>query len=76
MKQTIPLKFTYRDKEYKGELTSVTGAGSSSLFYLFIDNYFRGQFFYSDSEKRWIFKSNDGMFEDLEDYFERAITSI
>jgi len=76
----IPVEFDYQGKQYKGYLSPVSGA-AANVYTLNIDNYYRGQLsLVEDSlpglprdpeniKYKWRFTSQNGMFEDLTDYF-------
>ena len=66
----IPVSFDYKGKHYSGSLDEVAGAGAM-VWHLMIGNYYRGRFTYMD---KWIFFSNDKMFEDMADYFGEVVT--
>ena len=63
----IPITFFYNGKEYFGIFKAVSGGGSSSLFFLMIDNFFYGQLFYT--AYGWQFASNKNHFSQLNDFF-------
>ena len=63
----IPISFSYDGKAYSGNFKTVSGGGSSSLFFLMIDNYFYGQLFYT--AYGWQFASNKDHFSNLKDFF-------
>lgn len=75
MVNDFPISFEYRGEKYTGVFTRVSGAGSTAYFHLMINNYYRGQFFYSEASQKWTFGSNNGMFEDLADFFEAFLIS-
>ena len=57
----------YQNKNYFGSFKAVSGGGSSSLFFLMIDNFFYGQLFYTS--EGWRFASNKNHFENMEEFF-------
>ena len=72
----IPITFTHKSKKYAGAFSQVSGAGSSSSFYLMVDRYYIGQFFYSDHIKGWQFFSNSTPdLHELSAYFEYYMVS-
>ena len=44
------------------------------MFHLAINKMHRGQLWLSAFNNQWAFKSKDGMFEELADYFGMAVT--
>ena len=70
----IPVKFDYKGNHYEGHLSQVSGSGSTSMFFLTINKMHCGQLWVSSFNNQWVFKSNDGMFEELADYFGMVVT--
>ena len=68
MTEEIPITFQHKGKEYKGIFRKVLGAGSTSTFYLSIDNYHYGQLFYTE-KYGWKFYSQDGELDYKSDEF-------
>jgi hypothetical protein len=62
----VTITFTFKGKEYTGELSQVQGAGSSAMYHLMIDNYYQGCLRISLFDNRWVF---DGEFADLAEGF-------
>jgi hypothetical protein len=62
----VNITFTFKGKEYAGELSQVQGAGSSVLYHLMIKNYYHGCLRISLFNNRWVF---DGEFADLAEGF-------
>lgn len=60
----IPVTFTFQNKEYKGSLSEVSGAGAElgTCWHLMVDNYYWGQLLYL--ERGFVFhsqKDHEGM---------------
>jgi hypothetical protein len=60
------ITFTYKGKQYSGELSQVQGAGSSAVCHLMINNYYHGCLRISLFNNRWVF---DGEFAELAEGF-------
>ena len=58
--------FTYRNSEFKGELSIVQGAGNTGLYHLMIDQYYKGRLRVSAFDDSLVF---DGEFADLAEGF-------
>jgi hypothetical protein len=58
--------FSHNGKWYTGELSQVQGAGSSAVYHLMIDKYYKGCLRVSAFDNRWVF---DGEFADLAEGF-------
>jgi hypothetical protein len=69
----MTLTFTHNNNEYTGELSQVQDAGDTAVYYLMIDNYYRGRLRLSAFDNRWIF---DGEFADLAEGFGAWLTFI
>lgn len=63
---SIPITFRYQGSEYSGELSQVQGAGSTSVYHLLIDIYYKGRLRISAFNNHWIF---GGEFADLAEGF-------
>jgi hypothetical protein len=62
----VPITFTHIGKEYTGELSKVQGAGSTAVYHLMIDHYYKGRLRLSAFDNRWVF---DGEFGQLAEGF-------
>jgi hypothetical protein len=49
----IPITFEHEGKEYTGSFDEVQGAGTSKVWYLMIDNYYKGRLRMTD--RGWVF---------------------
>jgi hypothetical protein len=58
--------FTHKGKEFIGDLSQVQGAGSSAMYHLMINKYYRGCLRISMFDNRWLF---DGEFAELAEAF-------
>jgi hypothetical protein len=77
----IPLSFTYLGKPCKGFLSKVSGAGTP-MWHLYLTgtkngqygDYYYGQLFMT--VQGWRFKSQTGIFEDLEGWFVELVDGV
>ena len=69
----IPISFLHDGRRYDGTFKTVSGGGSSSLFFLMIDNFFYGQLFYTSFG--WQFASNKDHFKHMNDFFGSYISA-
>jgi len=67
----IPVWFHHGGKDYFGLFTQVQGAGSSSVYHLIIDQYYRGRLRRSAPHNQWVF---DGEFADHADQFHEQVS--
>ena len=56
------ITFTFQERIYDATMSRVQGAGDSSVYYLYINQYYSGRLRISAFDDQWIF---DGMFADL-----------
>jgi len=85
MDSGIPVTFECEGKICSGVLIRVSGGGSSSTFYLMVDNYYWGQLWFVDAvpafdfaparEAGWRFASNTKELAHLADYFGSIVIS-
>lgn len=61
----VPITFEHNGKHYTGHFHAVAGAGSTRIWHLMVDNYYKGCLRFTD---KWVFDSNCGM-EDLAKFF-------
>lgn len=73
----IPVTFTFQNKEYKGILSEVSGAGAErgSFWHLYIDNYYWGQLLYLERGFVFYAQNNTKEMEYLGEVFERFVVA-
>lgn len=70
----IPISFEYKGKQYAAVFRPVSGSATNVLFHLIINKFYHGQLILTENYG-WKFTSNDGMFEELSDFFGDYITA-
>ena len=61
-----PVSFEYQGKKYIGILSKVSGAGTSAVWHLMVDNYYWGALSYTT---KWVFNSPKNDMQDLAELF-------
>ena len=79
----IPITFNYQNKEYKGELSPVSGSGSNATYHLTVDGFHWGQLSYITGSpgfngkhavaEGWRFSSNTQDLQHLAEDFGRVV---
>ncbi|RYE36336.1 MAG: hypothetical protein EOP48_29685 [Sphingobacteriales bacterium] len=70
MNNRVPLYFTHESGVTFGEFIQVSGAGSTEVFFLMVDDYYKGRLRFSN---KWIF---DGAYETLAEDFGLFLTFL
>ena len=66
MLERVPIEFEFGGNSYIGELSQVRGAGSTAVYHLMIDQFYRGRLRLSAFDNSWVF---DGEFADMAEAF-------
>ena len=74
----VHVSFTFKNKEYQGILSEVMGAGSSSIFHLYVDKFYYGNLLFSSFSNSFVFHPSPPLekqgLEELADYFGACVT--
>ena len=68
-----PVSFEYQGKKYIGMLSKVSGAGTSSVWHLMVNNYYWGTLAYTGE---WIFNNPKNDMQQLAEFFAGHVVKL